>query len=108
MWEKLHEDKDKQVKRFPVQHGWIYEVVEFGDMGGILKQHMLFAPAKTRVEYNYKDPNGRSHNDKSGRGYVETYLNVAGENYAIVVNEDEGSVVDIPLHSLILLYQDDD
>ena len=44
-WEQVQDSLDRTTTRLKVPSGWLYCLVEKGDMGGILNQMLVFVPA---------------------------------------------------------------
>ena len=49
-WEEVQNDKDRSTTRLQVPGGWLYCVIEKGDMGGIMNQFVVFVPKPPKAE----------------------------------------------------------
>jgi hypothetical protein len=43
-WRRVQSDDDRETSRLEVPGGWLYMVIEKGEMGGIMKEFMCFVP----------------------------------------------------------------
>jgi hypothetical protein len=45
-WELVQKDKDRQTLRLRVTGGWLYYVVELGNMGSQMAHSLVFVPTR--------------------------------------------------------------
>lgn len=49
-WEKVQNDKDRETLRLNVPGGWIYYIIEFGEMGSHMSHQAVFVPTAPRED----------------------------------------------------------